>query len=142
MDWSPLEIVGDPELVGDDPSTGDVVLNISLDREPESDWQQIFKGPPNVSLPIDSRAPTIAGRVVEIRCRPNKVKDDISALHDRVAATNEEYRRRVIPAIEKVVRHMEKREREREQRLAEAQRQLDELKREQRGLEREQRGAR
>ena len=133
MDWNPLEIVGDPELVGDDPSTGEVVLNVSLDREPESDWQQIFKVPPNVSPPNDSRPPTIAGRVVEIRCQPSKVKEDISALRDRLAATNAEYQRRVIPAIEKVVRHMEQREREREQRLAEAQRQLDELKKEKRG---------
>ena len=133
MDWNPLEIVGDPELVGDDATTGEVVLNISLDREPESDWQQIFKVPPNVSLPIDSRIPKISGRVVEIRCQPSNVKDAISALRDRLAATNAEYQRRVIPAIERVVRHIEEREREREQRLAEAQRQLDELKKETRG---------
>lgn len=120
-------------MAGIDPTaTGLLLIDVPLDPTPDEYWRAIFGGtgffdaPPGFSLSISMHPPRLQGNTVRLRAPDGELDKYVESLDARIAATNAEYERRVLPELE---RQREARMREQDElkrRLEEAQRKLDE----------------
>ncbi len=124
---------GGPQVVGVDPTaTGLLLIDVPLTPSPDEYWRAIFGGsgffdaPPGFSLSISMHPPRLYGDSVRLRAPDGELDRYIESLDARIAATNDEYERRVLPELERQNEVRRSEQDELKSRLEEAQRKLDE----------------
>lgn len=119
--------VGEAQVLGIDAEyPGLLSVEVTLDPEPDDDWQRIFaQGPSGVSVAPSMYSPRINGDRVTIRPPDDQLEKYMDALRERVAATNTDYDRIVRAKPEQLEPARQAELDDRQRRIAQAQQQLD-----------------
>jgi hypothetical protein len=101
-------------------------VEVTLDPEPDEDWQRIFaQQPSGESFSASMHPPRISAGRVTIRPPDDQLEKYMDALRKRVAATNADYDRIVRPKLGQLEAARQAELAERQHRITEAQRKLD-----------------
>ena len=107
---------GSPKAVSKDEVSGYFNIQITLNIDPDAEWQECFKHPAQYKLneAHPSRA-IIAGNTIYFPSSEDHFKDNIEWMDKYISQANECYRRKMVEKEEKIRREEEKQRKQKEE---------------------------
>jgi hypothetical protein len=98
-DWQRIEL-GEPKVLGINKDySGLLEVDVPLTPAPDLHWVAVFDRGAGVPHSVSMHPPRLHGAGVRLRPPDAEVEAYMDALRQRVAATNDEYEQRILPAL-------------------------------------------
>jgi hypothetical protein len=125
--WQPLKRDGHPQVRGPNAKySASFDVDIELSETPPPEWTPSFLNPSGVTLSMGMHPP-ISGHVVTIMCPQAELKQYVAKVDGRIKATNDQYRRQVLPQKQTEADRKRQQEEEERKRTRDMQDEADKL---------------
>jgi hypothetical protein len=109
-------------------ASGLLVIRVPVSPHPDQYWRELFSRDPHFTgWPMSMASPRIRSDSITVEVPDADIERAVELIGDRIAATNAEYRERVLPELQKEERQRQEETEQRERRLSDAQRRLNDL---------------